>query len=330
MGGAWASPERRPLSADRRIFCRIRGEDYGIGWQCKELNRRSMRATFFCEVLSSLVLGDRDTSSYLDFLLLQNQDVQLHVHPNFYHYERYLSAVQQGLSFDHTVRSDSLSSHSETAQFQLLREACRIFERLTGMPPLAFRAGGYNANRQTLSILAKLGITIDSSFNPCYQGRGSFDSESVQCNLPQLIEGIWEVPITVAIEDLPDPRKPNRYMPLEISALSLGEMTSALDDLQAAGASHIVIVFHSFSAIKSRDIQYSAMRPDRIVQRRFLGLLDYLAQESHRFTVSTIGDLASDLEESMLPKPQCFMPRLGYVKPLMRKATQLLNRVYWI
>lgn len=330
MGGAWASPEMRPLPAGRRIFCRIKGESHGIGWQCRELNRRGIRATFFCEVLSSFVLGDVDTSSYLDFLLSNKQDVQLHVHPNFFYYARYLSAIQQGHYFDHNERSDSLSNFSKATQFQIIQEACSIFKRLTGVQPLAFRAGSYNANRQTLSILSDLGIIIDSSFNPCYQGRGSFDYESIPCNIPQLIENVWELPVTVAIEDLPDPRKSNRYMPLEISALSLGEIIKALDHLQAARVSHIILVFHSFSTVKPKDIQYSAMRPDRIVQGRFMGLLDFLAKETHRFTVLPLSDIVSSLEELKLHKQQSAIPRLGIINPLVRKATQVLNRIYWV
>ena len=32
MGGAWSDPDRRPLKADRHIFCRIDGRDHGIGF----------------------------------------------------------------------------------------------------------------------------------------------------------------------------------------------------------------------------------------------------------------------------------------------------------
>ncbi len=82
MGGAWQNPALRPLPAERRISCRIRGRDHGIGWQCAQLRERGLKATFFCEVLSSLVLGEGDSRSYLEYLLEQGQDVQLHVHPN--------------------------------------------------------------------------------------------------------------------------------------------------------------------------------------------------------------------------------------------------------
>lgn len=51
VGGAWASEQLRPLPADRRIFCRIRDRDRGIGCLCSELGRRGMKATLFCEVL---------------------------------------------------------------------------------------------------------------------------------------------------------------------------------------------------------------------------------------------------------------------------------------
>lgn len=329
MGGAWAADALRPVPAERRIFCKIGGIDHGIGWQCDELERRGMKATFFCEVLSTLVLGDGDTRSYLDFLLGRGQDVQLHAHPNFYYYSQYMAAREQGAAFDHSKRSDSMASHSGERQRELLAAACGIFERLTGRRPSAYRAGGYSANSQTLGILEELGFVLDSSFNPRYQGHGSFDGETLTSNAAQKIGAIWEMPVTVAIEDLPDPRKSSSLMPFEISALSLSEMRRMLDDLHAAGAAHVVIVFHSFSAVKAADDQYSAMRPDRIVRGRFRGLLDYLAGQTNRFTVSTFDELSRNLDQ-LRPGASPEVPRLGYVRPLCRKVVQAVNRAYWL
>jgi len=211
----------------------------------------------------------------------------------------------------------------------LLGEACEIFERLTGRRPSAYRAGGYDANSRTLAILAKMGFVLDSSFNPCYQGHGSFDGETLASNVAQKVGGLWEIPVTVAIENLPDPRKSNRFMPFEISALSLAEMRCMLDDLHSSGAAHVVIVFHSFSAVKAADDQYSEIRPDRIVRRRFSRLLDYLAGQTNRFVVSTFDELSQDLDQ-LKPGSSPGIPELGYVRPFCRKVVQAVNRTYWL
>jgi peptidoglycan/xylan/chitin deacetylase (PgdA/CDA1 family) len=328
MGGAWGSPDLRPVPAERRIFCRINGTDCGIGWQCDELSRRGLRATFFCEVLSALVLGDRDTRSYLDLLLQRGQDVQLHAHPNFYYYSEYQKARSERQPFDHSLRSDSLGSLPEATQRHLLEQAGDLFFRFTGRRPVAYRAGSYQASSRTLAILAEQGFVLDSSFNPCFQGRGSFDRETLRPNTPQMIEGIWEIPVTVAVQNLPDPRVPSRLRPCEVNGIGRAEMRHILDHSHQSGAGHVVIMFHSFSAVKARDPQYSAMRPDRIVRRRFNALLDYLASNQDRFTVSTFGELAGQL--TGLSTQETPLPRLGYSRPLLRNLVQAVNQWYWL
>ncbi len=328
MGGAWASDQLRPLPATRRIFCRIGNADHGIGWICDELARYGMQATFFCETLSNLVLGDDDTRSYLDYLLHRGQDVQLHAHPNFHFYAQWLEARRRGLPFDRSAVSDNLGALALPAQRQILSEACAIFRRFTGRSPTAFRAGGYMASLDTLGLLRELGFTVDSSFNPAYQQLGSFAGQPLAPNCVKWLGGLWEVPVTVALQGLPEPWKPNRYRHLEVSALSLAEMRHCLLRLHEAGAQEAVIVMHSFSGVKPADLQYSAMRPDRIVMGRFRGLLAFLARHPERFTVSALGSYRGPASQEAAPAPA--IPHLGYFRPFCRKVVQMLNRVYWL
>lgn len=326
MGGAWHNPSLRPLPANKRVFCRIRGRDYGIGWQCEQLRQRGLRATFFCEVLSSLVLGEDDTRSYLEFLLEQGQDVQLHVHPNFYHYAEKLWADANQLDYTPPPRPDTLSSFTTEKQAEILHLASEIFRYLTGRAPAAFRAGSYQADERTLTILAQLGLRIDSSYNPAYRSAGSFTNEALPANRPVRLNGILEVPVTVVRQQLPLPGKPGGLMPLEICALSSAEMRAALDRLHASGTRHVVIVHHSFACVKARDVQYREMKPDRVVMRRFISLLDYLAENSDRFEVTTMDALARH-EDEALPG-QAVVPSLGYLPPLLRTVQQAVNRLY--
>ena len=131
MGGAWDDVNKRPVPAERRIFCKMGERDFGIGWICDELDKRGFRATFFCEVLASLVLGDADTSSYLNYLVSRGQDVQLHAHPVFYFYRKYLDAISQGEKYDHSQTTDNLGRLPIDLQRQLLQLAHDIFLRLT-------------------------------------------------------------------------------------------------------------------------------------------------------------------------------------------------------
>lgn len=326
MGGAWQNPALRPVPADRRIFCRIQGRDYGIGWQCQQLRERGLKATFFCEVLSSLVLGEDDSRAYLEYLLEQDQDVQMHVHPNFYFFAEKSWADAQGVAYFPPRLPDALSSLPAEDQATILRTAVEIFRYLTGRQPSAFRAGSYQASATTLAILSQLGLRIDSSYNPAYRTAGSFPEEVLPSNRPFFLEGMLEVPVTVVRQQLPVPNKPRGLMHLEICALSAAEMQSSLDQLHEAGISDVVIVHHSFACVKAKDVQYLNIRPDRIVMRRFTALLDFLASNSDRFEVATMGALAG-----AMPSPNTesrdFIPSLGYFMPLVRTFQQAVNRI---
>jgi|DewCreStandDraft_4_1066084.scaffolds.fasta_scaffold71989_2 hypothetical protein len=326
MGGAWQDFTLRPVPAERRIFCRIHGHDHGIGWQCGQLRERGLKATFFCEVLSSLVLGEEDSRSYLHFLLEQGQDVQLHVHPNFYFFAEKLWAQSQGLAYFPPRQPDALCSLSSEEQATIVRTAVEIFEYLTGRPPAAFRAGNYQASAVTLAILSQLGLRIDSSYNPAYRASGSFAGEALPYNRPVVLEGMLELPVTVVRQPLPAPNKPGGLVHLEVCALSASEMRSSLDQLHDAGVGHVVIVHHCFACVKARDAQYGDIRPDRIVMRRFTSLLDYLAANSDRFEVTTMGALAG-AESLCSEETRESIPSLGYFKPLVRTFEQAVDRI---
>lgn len=326
MGGAWQDPALKPVPAERRIFCRVQGRDCGIGWQCEQLRERGLKATFFCEVLSSLVLGEEDARSYLEFLLEQGQDVQLHVHPNFYFYSEKLWAQSQNVEYFPPRQPDSLSAFPAEEQAAILRTAVEVFRYLTRRQPSAFRAGNYQANATTLAILSQLGFRIDSSYNPVYRTAGSFPGEILPSNRPFALEGILELPVTVVRQQLPAPNKPGGPVQMEICALSAAEMRSSLDQLQQSGVRDVVIVHHSFACVKAKDAQYRVLRPDRIVQQRFTALLDYLASNADRFEVATMGDLAG-AEPPRGAEDQYPIPSLGYLKPLVRTFQQAVNQI---
>jgi hypothetical protein len=87
-------------------------------------------------------------------------------------------------------------------------------------------------------------------------------------------------------------------------------------------------VLHSFSGVKTRDVQYRQMKPDRVVRRRLRFFLDYLAANPDRFRVSTCEELVSELSEAQ-PYECGELPSLGFFHPLARKFAQGMNSIYW-
>jgi hypothetical protein len=323
MGGAWQDPTLRPVPSDRIIYCGIDGQDYGIGWMCRELRERKLRATFFGEVFAGLVFGEDDTRRWMGFLLENGQDVQLHTHTNYFYYAELLRSGGP-LAF----RTDSLADVPSPDRFEMLQRGIELFRRATGYEPAAYRAGSWRGSRALLRDLRRAGIFLDCSYNAALK-RASFDGEKLAPNALQRIDGVWEFPITVARQTLPDPAIRGGLRPFDPVSMSYWELRKVLDDAHAAGVSHISAIFHSFSAVKARDSQYSRIKPDRVVRKRFAFLLDYLSANEDRFRVGVIAELARELRDPPPPIAGA-IPELGFFHPLGRKAVQAINSAYWI
>jgi hypothetical protein len=323
MGGAWANPRLRPVPAKRRIYCDQDGESLGIGWICRELNQRGQRATFFAEVFGSMVHGEDETREWIQYLLGHGQDVQLHAHLNFYFY-----ALQSQGQDVNGQRTDNLADLEGHRRLELLREGCRLFRSAAGYDPTVFRAGSWRCHKEMLRDLAAVGIVLDASFNRTEQGRGSFDRDTVAINKLQNLDGIWEFPITVAHQTLPDRAVPEGLRPFDPTSMSAWEMRKVLNDAHAAGMQHVSAVFHSFSGVKASDVQYLKIRPDHVVRGRFQGLLDFIARNDDRFEMATMGELASTLgKDGDVHFDRTSVSELGFVRPLARKIVQVFNRL---
>lgn len=328
MGGAWRDPALRPVPADRHVFCRIDGQDYGVPLLVRIMARYGFRATYFVETLATRCLGDADTRSVFDFLLRENQDVQLHIHPTYHYYAESLEARKTGTPYSAPSPNDFIGHLPERVQMDLLSEAARYFQIFAGSAPTAFRAGCYAGSLSMLRCLKRLGIRVDSSFNPCYHPSTSFPDHAFTPNAVAEAEGVWEVPVTVARSPLPEGYRGYKFA--DCTGISVAELRSMLDACAAAGQEHFVLVFHSFSAVKPKDAAYSTIRPNRIVIKRLEQLFGYLASRPERFHVTTMGDLAA-APESLAGRPgKPAVIQLPRLHAAVRKVVQVANGFYWV
>jgi hypothetical protein len=328
MAGAWWHPDRRPVEAARHVFCRIGNEDFGIPLLTRIMGELGLRATYFVETLATSSLGESDTRSIFEFLLKAGQDVQLHVHPVFRLYADMLKARTECPGGEMPKPRDFIGAFSKEAQMELLGEAIDYFLTFAGRKPTAFRAGCYAGSRSLMRCLFELGIRLDSSFNPCYHKEISFPGEALEPNVVQKIEGVWEMPVTVARTRLPEGHGGFRFA--DCSSLSFPELRTMLDVASAAGQEHFVIVFHSFSAVKTKDLAYSQIRPNRIVIRRLEKLLRYLVENSRRFSVGTLGSAAEDPDILSGGPSEAVVASLGFASAIGRKVVQWVNGAYWV
>ncbi len=321
MGGGWGGTGA-PVPPERRMLCRNETGEWGVRFLAEELSRAGLRATFFLEMFAACLFGADALRPVAAAVLDRGQDVQMHLHPVFLRYAQ----RQAGERYPPPAAGmwpDAMAAYDEEEQVRLIERGAELFERIAGQAPAAFRAGGYQADENTLRALGRCGLRVDSSASPAVgwpAGGGEW-----RWNRARRVEGVIEVPVTVARSRFPD-RGPVKH--LEISALSAGEIEAALEQCHRAGLRHVVLMFHSFSTVKAKDPGYRRFRPDRVAIARFRRLLRFLAAEPERFRVRTFAELVA--EGDFEDPGDGFVPDLGRLRPWLRKAVQAANGWYWL
>ncbi len=287
IGGAFADRSLSPVGGDKRIFGRFGGREYGIGLIMDIAEQYGLPVTFFVETFQEHYFGSQYTQEVVEAVLRRHHDIQLHLHPNYLNFGL---KRPQDLKF-----SDLCGKYSFAEQVEIIDRAARKLVAAGAPKPVAFRAGCFGADMNTLKALKVNGFRIDSSYNQAYLG--------VTCRLPdrQLNdaapwEGIFEFPITHFFER--SGVRPSRYMPLDINGVSFQEMRFVLNAARSGnGPRNIVIILHSFSFIKPYDVQYEKVRIRKNVISRYRKLCQFLGRNSSSFRVRTFRDMV--LEDSL-------------------------------
>jgi hypothetical protein len=314
MGGAWRNPQSAPVPLDGPVFGKCGSRQCGIPLIAEILEEHGLRGTFFVEVFCSYLLGMPEVGRVFDYINKRGHDAQLHLHPTYRLFRDYKAGGPRR-------ETDLIAQFTSAEQVELLGDATRLFERFCGRRPRAYRAGCYGASETTLSALKANGIEIDSSYNLAYLDQ-TCRFEMRGLNAPAVIEGVYELPVTVF-------RVPfsSGYKPLEISAVSTSEMLSTIDNLREAGSTDVVLVLHSFSLMKNCGLRYETSRPDDIVIRRFRTLCRALRDRSAELQVTTFG--AVDVAAIRAPQ-RSVLPSVRFSQAAARKFVQGINRAAWI
>lgn len=229
----------------------------GISYQLAMMARYGLKGCFFVDPMPALVFGLDGIRRVIETILAAGQEVQLHLHANW-------AAAQAG---DGGARFGKFDFADYGADEQLaLIGGARDLLRAAGAPaPIAFRAGSYCANDDTLRALAALGFAYDSSHN------GGEATSMIGLDARQIAPverlGMIEVPVTVIEE------RPGVLRNFQICALSAGEMRAALDHAALCGHAALTIVSHGFELANR-----AGTRPNNVHVRRFETLCALLAE----------------------------------------------------
>ncbi|OYY68032.1 polysaccharide deacetylase [Sphingomonas sp. 28-63-12] len=204
----------------------------GVSYQLEMLRQHDLKASFFVDPMPALLYGLDPFRRVIDTIQSAGQRVQLHLHPNW-----------TGASRDDRTGTNGrfhLSDYDRAEQVALIEGARDLLVAAGALPPIAFRAGSYAGNDDTLSALATLGFEYDSSHNGSVHPNPSAIDLPARQIAPIARRGLIEVPVTLIEE------RQGALRNFQICALSAEEMRAALDHAVEQDHAVVTIVNHGF------------------------------------------------------------------------------------
>lgn len=253
-------PGDRADNFARSIACLTPDGPEGITYKLKLLEEHGQKAVFFVDPMPALLWGVAAIEDIVAPIMQAGQDVQLHCHTEWLALAGSANPLGQRTG-------GNIKDFSFEDQCTLLEWARDTLMAAGAPKPVAFRAGNYGADDNTLRALAAIGLRYDSSHCPALVGTGaSAISLGTQDQHPILSKGIVEVPVG-SIATLG-----GGLRHAQITALSLREMLAAVRHARDADIPSFTLVSHSFELINR-----TTLSVNRVVRRRFAGLIRDLA-----------------------------------------------------
>jgi peptidoglycan/xylan/chitin deacetylase (PgdA/CDA1 family) len=244
----------------RSIACVTPEGPSGIPHKLQLLERYGQKAVFFVDPMPALVWGVAAIEDVVGPIIEAGQDIQLHCHTEW------LALAGGANPLASRATGKNLFDFAFEDQCAILDYARSTLIAAGAPAPVAFRAGNYGANDDTLRALASIGLHYDSSHCPAMPTGAARISLSPEVRDPIGHMGVIEVPVG-AISTLS-----GGLRHAQITALTLSEMLAAIRHARDAGKDSFTLVSHSFELINRR-----RQTLNRVVRRRFSGLLRGLA-----------------------------------------------------
>ena len=245
-------PGTRAENFARSIACETPRGAVGIFHQMDLLDANDLKGVFFVDPMPALLWGVDAISDVVGPIVARGHEVQLHCHTEWLEYD-----ASGRLARGRTGRN--IADFSREDQYRILAWARDTLIAAGAPAPVAFRAGNYGADDNTLRALARLGLAYDTSYCPALAGVGDCGI-ALRADVLQPVRrcGVIEVPVA-CIQSFGGGLRHG-----QVTALSLREMRAAMRHARGGGQASMTLVSHSFELL-SRDRR----RINRFVARRF-------------------------------------------------------------
>lgn len=248
-------PADRAENYARSIACLTPDGPAGITHKLQLLEQYGQKAVFFVDPMPALVWGVAAIEDVVAPILEAGQDVQLHCHTEWLEIAGRANPLESGRT------GQNIADFPFDEQCELLALARNFLVAAGAPPPIAFRAGNYGANDDTLQALAAIGLRYDTSHCPALPEGASEISLGPDDRDPLLYKGMIEVPVG-SIGTLGGGQRH-----AQITALTLAEMRAAIRHARDNDRLAFTLVSHSFELINRRKLAVN-----KIVRNRFEGL----------------------------------------------------------
>ena len=301
----WSDLDRKFPDAFRRY---IYGpdDDHGLAFQLRVLSDSGLKAVCFVEPLFAGRFGHAPLAEIIGLIESAGHETQLHMHTEWVDEARE-SAFPRALQKRQYLRDFSAADQSILVSIgveSLLRN---------GAPrPLAFRAGSFGFNSDTLKALEDNQIFLDSSYNATRLGASSGVCPGELLYLPRQVGGVLEVPLTVYQDGLGS----RHLRHVQLTACASIEIEHLLWQALESDHRSFVILSHNFELLTT-----GARAVDRTVVRRFRKLCDFLMRNSDSFRVCGFRD-----RKPVPSSGPCL--RSSAWRTGVRIAEQILRRAY--
>lgn len=271
----WGALDAEFPSAFRRyVYGHTPKGDFGLPYQVRTLNDHGLRGVFFVEPLFAARFGMGPLEEIVGIVRDAGHDVQLHLHTEW------ADEAKTPLLQNHAGKRQHLRYFSADEQNTLIEKGASLLQSAGGGKPVAFRAGSFGFNRDTLSVLPKCGIRFDSSYDGATMGPTSGVSPGELLVDATRTEGVYEYPLSVIRDGM------GKLRHVQLGACSAEELEQALWAAHAAGLNSFVLLFHNFELLNQMKTQ-----PDRIVVHRFERLCRFLSDNKASFRVTDFSSL---------------------------------------
>ncbi len=235
-------PASRKSLLTEQVHAKANGVCCGISRMMDIADRYGDRISFFLDATEARILGEKTMEKIAKYIMKRGHDVQLHVD------SLYLCDPERSYFYQYTLEE----------QIRILKEEKKWLRDWTGKQPVAFRAGAYAANADTLKALKAVNIPVDSSL---FYGNSRCRINDLYSTKNMVVDryGILQIPVTVfekcEYAEIAGRRlKPvSRYKKVDIDSCDAEEIITAIKESAKHDLDTVILFLHSHSFIKSWD-----------------------------------------------------------------------------